>query len=163
MLLGYDPIPKNLLERSADQILRWLNHNALNSPIQSFPNDVIANNGLQMFELLIFLVGKIPPFKAKIEQNMKRMEKVQLLIKQYEDLIIYLKQNGALLNTIRPQYLLNYTDYTFFLKYQESEFVNPNSLKITENKFNYLSVDSWITLFYQIMKVLIFFITSLYS
>jgi len=153
--LGYEPIPKNLLEKSADNILRWLNHNALSAPIQSFPLDVITNNGLQIFELLTFLIGKSLGFKVKIEINSKRGEKVQLLIKQYEDLIKYLKENGALLNTIRPQYLLTYTDYIFFLKLQQSEFINPSSAKISENKFNYLSMDSWITLFYQIMKVFI--------
>ena len=152
-LLGYDPIPKNLLEKSADHILRWLNHNALNSPIQSFPGDVINNNGAQIFELLTFLVGKFPNFKEKIELNMKRGEKVQKLMKQYQDLLLYLKQNGALLNTIRPQYLMTYQDYNFFIKTQPIEFVNPSSLKLSENKFNYLSMDSWITLFYQILKV----------
>lgn len=154
--MGYDPIPKNLLERSAENILRWLNHNALNAPIQTFPNEVIANNGAQIFELMSFLVGKLPNFKEKIDLTMKRGEKVQKLMKQYQELLLYLKQNGALLNTIRPQYLMTFADYNFFIKTQPSEFVSPNGLKLSENKFNYLSMDSWITLFYQILKVIFF-------
>lgn len=149
----YEPIPKNLLERSADNVLRWLNNNALSSPIQNFPNDLITSNGAHLFELMSFLIGKWLPFRAKIELTMKRLEKVQLLMKQYEDFIKYMKENGALLNTIRPQYLLSFQDYTFFLKFQQSEFTSPTS-KISENKFTYLSTDSWITLFYQIMKVI---------
>lgn len=153
--LGYEPIPKNLLERSAEHIMRWMNHNALNAPIQSFPLDVINNNGSQLFELMTFLIGKSLNFKAKIEDNMKRGEKIQLLLKQYDDLIKYLKENGGLLNTIRPYYLLSYTDFIFFLKIQPCDYINPNSSKISENRFSYVSHDAWITLFYQIMKVFI--------
>lgn len=133
-----------------------MNHNALNAPIQSFPLDVINNNGIQIFELMTFLIGKSLNFKAKIDDNMKRGEKIQLLLKQYEELIKYLKENGGLLNTIRPYYLLSYTDYIFFLKIQPCDYVNPNSSKISENRFSYVSHDAWITLFYQIMKVLNF-------
>jgi hypothetical protein len=34
--------------------------------------------------------------------------KHQRLIEQYEELIYYLKEQGALLNNIRPHYLLSY-------------------------------------------------------
>jgi len=36
---------------------------------------------------------------------------LKVLLNQYEELINYLKINGAHLNTIRPEYLLQTTDY----------------------------------------------------
>ena len=89
--------------------------------------------------------------KAKIDINMSRSEKVKALIKQYEELIKYLKENGALLNTIRPQYFLSHADYNIYLKmtFTEGQFV----IRITEQKYNYISNEAWITLFYQILKI----------
>ena len=34
--------------------------------------------------------------------------KILNIVKQYEDFLKYLKENGALLNSIRPYYLLSY-------------------------------------------------------
>ena len=38
-----------------------------------------------------------------------------MLLTQYEQIIIYLKENGALLNSIRPHYLLAYNDFTYYM------------------------------------------------
>ena len=152
-LLGFEPISRNLLERSCEVLLRWLNHTALNLNIQSFPGDFIQNNGIHLFELINFLTGKNLSSKAKIDVKWKRFEKVSALMKQYYELIKFLKESGALLNTIRPQYLLSFLDYNAFIKTQSHENLTNSAIKITENRFNYISYDSWITLIYQILKI----------
>lgn len=152
-VLGFEPISRNMLEKSCEILLRWLNHTALNLNIQSFPGDLIQNNGIHLFELLNFLTGKTLSFKAKIDLKWKRSEKVSALIKQYSELIRFLKEDGALLNTIRPQYLLNYLDFNAYLKSQNHENLINSAIKISEHRFSYISLDSWITLVYQILKI----------
>lgn len=66
----------------------------------------------------------------------------------YTDLIKNLKEQGAFLNTIRPHYLLSYHDFLTYSRTLNNEFISPMGQKLSENKFNYLSIDSWTTLFY---------------
>ena len=151
--MGYSPIPLHLLERNIDDILKWLNSYALNQSIQNFPKDVINNHGSQIFDLISYLTGKSFEFKVKILSNDKKSEKMKKTLKQYEELIKFLKENGAFLNTIRPYYLLSYVDYLLYVKLQNNENLHFSSIKLNETKFNYVSLDAWITLFYQIMKL----------
>ena len=150
-LLGYTPIPEHMISKSAEHVCRWLNFNALLNGISKYPADVIENNGSQIFELIAFLTGKTPPCKANLTNVTNKSERIKLVWKQYDELIRILKENGALLNTIRPEYLLRYADYNYYLK--SNPVSNCNLIKISEPKFNYLSADAWITLFYQVLKV----------
>ena len=87
---------------------------------------------------------------------MKRIDRAEALFKQYDEMIRVLKIEGALLNHIRPEYLLSYPDYLAWIRNQPKEkfeFVPENLLKLSLQKFSYISTDSWIVLFYQILKV----------
>lgn len=71
-------------------------------------------------------------------------------------MIRILKIDGAMLCHIRPQYLLAFNDYHAYIKSlpaEELQFVHPNSLRMTPSRFQYFHVDSWCTLFYQILRV----------
>lgn len=150
-LLGYTPIPDHMLGKSAEHVVRWLNFNAILNSISKFPSDVADNNGSQIFELIQFLTGKMPQCKASLNNVTKKSERIKLLWKQYDDLIRSLKENGALLNTIRPEYLLKYQDFNNYTKSNPNVYVQ--DAKLSEAKFNYLTLDAWITLFYQIIKI----------
>jgi len=152
-LLGYAPIPFRELERACESIRNWLNQNVLTTYISKFPQDIIENNGAQLFELMAYLTGKAPQGKAVLTNITKKLEKVQILFKQYDDFLRMLKENGALLNTIRPEYLLQSYDYNLYSKTNAGKSIVPNMIKLSEGKFAYLSTDSWITLFYQILKI----------
>lgn len=70
---------------------------------------------------------------------------------QYEELINFLKINGAHLNTVRPEYLLHKDEYSKFLKmYPKEENMKQ---KTVERVFPYLSMESWITIFYQVLRI----------
>lgn len=74
-----------------------------------------------------------------------------MLIQQYEDLINYLKVNGAHLNTVRPEYLLSASDYNKFLRMNpKDENMKPKTL---ERVWPYLAMESWLTVFYQVLKI----------
>jgi len=59
--------------------------------------------------------------------------------------------NGAHLNTVRPEYLLNTSDYTKFLKlYPKEENMKP---KVVERVYPYIAMESWLTIFYQVLRI----------
>lgn len=157
--LGYNPIPKHMMEYSKEHIKTWLNNNVvLSDNIMSFPETIVEHQGDQLFELLSNLQGgkNLAAMKATIDKNLKRSDRAKQLFDQYDQLIRFLKQEGALLNHIRPQYLLSYTDYQAYVKYytqQESLYVHPTHSKINFQKFQYISTDVWTSLFYQIIKL----------
>lgn len=68
---------------------------------------------------------------------------------QYEELINFLKVNGAHLNTVRPDYLLSFSDYNKYNQFTPGN-IKPKTL---ERIFPYLSTESWITLIYQVLKI----------
>ncbi|EGR28301.1 hypothetical protein IMG5_179020 [Ichthyophthirius multifiliis] len=147
------------MEFSKDVIKRWLNFNVLTNNIQQFPESIIENNGEQLYDLLIFLAGQKSPLiqtKVNIPTTCNRTQIVNLLFQQYDSLIRLLKQDGALLNHIRPQFLLGYNEYNVYLKSQgkeEIQFLHQTMGKLSQHKYTYFCTDSWITLFYQILKI----------
>ena len=74
-----------------------------------------------------------------------------MLVQQYEDLINYLKVNGAHLNTVRPEYLLSLSDHSKFLKMNPKE--ENQKPKTLERVWPYLAMESWLTVFYQVLKI----------
>lgn len=64
-IIGFDPVGAQVLERNCEQIVRWFNATlTTSSSMQSFPNDIITQNGAQIYELVGFLAGKKPPGQA---------------------------------------------------------------------------------------------------
>ena len=69
-----------------------------------------------------------------------------------------LKIEGAHLNHIRPEYLLSFSDLNLYLSNlpeEKAKFYMPSLLKINSGLYNYLSLESWITLLYQVFKIYI--------
>lgn len=155
-LVGYNPVPSDILERNCEYVCRWFNSSLNSNSMQAFPQDLITQNGTQMYDLITYLSGKRPPGQASSkalaqanQTNAKDMLKV--ILSQYEELINYLKVNGAHLNTVRPEYLLNTSDYTKFLKlYPKEENMKP---KVVERVYPYIAMESWLTVFYQVLRI----------
>lgn len=76
---------------------------------------------------------------------------LKILMTQYEELINFLKINGAHLNTVRPEYLLSISDYVKFLKLNpREENMKPKTI---DRIFPYLSMDAWMTVVYQVLRI----------
>lgn len=148
-IIGFNPIPQINLEKSLEFLARWFNHNTLSSPVNKLPDDFIAAHGAQVYEIIHSLTGKSPPGQVKNHSLPARELTKQLLI-QYTELLTYLKTNGALLNTIRPEYLLSLQDFSRYLKTSPGLQLKPRQV---ERRWPYLSMDAWITLLYQIVRV----------
>jgi hypothetical protein len=63
-LVGYNPVPWDVLERNCEHVCRWFNASLNTTAMQSFPQDLIAQNGSQMYDLITYLSGKRPPGQA---------------------------------------------------------------------------------------------------
>lgn len=155
-LVGYNPVQMHILDKNCEYVCRWFTQTLSATSMQQFPQDVITQNGHQIFELITYLSGKKPPGQATQKQltvanqnNAKDVLKVMLT--QYEELINFLKINGAHLNTVRPEYLLHKDEYSKFLKmYPKEENMKQKTI---ERVFPYLSMESWITIFYQVLRI----------
>jgi len=91
--------------------------------------------------LLKYLTGKVFPGQVNANEIGKKSEKIQILYTQYSSMIRYLKENGALLNTIRPEYMLNLFDYKIWIRNNQSLWVGTCKLKdvmLNEAKHTYL-------------------------
>jgi hypothetical protein len=151
------PIHNKFLEENCEFIKRWLSFNVLTQGLQSFPATIIEHNGSEIFELISFLTGRANfPFRANLDGVSKRVDRSARLYKQYDDLVRQLKTEGALLNHIRPEFLLSYADFTAYIKQLPrtiTDHLAPSAQRLPANRFSYLSIDAWTTLFYQILKV----------
>lgn len=149
-IIGFNPVPQPLLERSLDLMARWMNHSVLSTPVNKLPDDIIEANGAQIYELIYALSGKNAPGQAKL-QGVPGREQAKRLISQYESLLKWLKESGALLSTIRPEYLLSMSDFSRYLKSTPEQLqLKPRQV---ERRWPYLSIDAWVTLLCQILRL----------
>ena len=125
----------------------------MNADIGKFPDDVIFHNGSQIFDVVEFLTKRTLPMKSKFELSQPKAERVEKLYEQYEQLILFLMENGAMLNTIRPEYLMSHQDIVVYYKNNPKPHTLSAANKITESRFKYISMDSWNVLFFQILKI----------
>jgi hypothetical protein len=68
------------------------------------------------------------------------------LYNYYSDNIKILKAEGAFLNQIRPEYLLEFKDYKVYIH-------SKNGILYQEKEFYKISMNCWIALFYQLAKL----------
>lgn len=150
-IIGYNPIPMYMLDKGLDFLTRFLNNRVLSTTISRFPDDFIASHGAQLYEVITFLGGRSPPGQLKNPNSIPAKEQTKQLLKQYEVLLNFLKEHGALLNTIRPEYLLSKADYTKFLKQTPQQLqLRPQQI---DRRWSYMSKDAWTVLIYQIFKI----------
>jgi hypothetical protein len=150
-IIGYNPIPMYMLDKGLEFMTRFLNNRILSTTISRFPDDFITAHGAQLYELIIFLGGKSPPGQLKNPNSIPPKEQVKMLLKQYEALLHFLKQHGALLNTIRPEYLLSKADYIKYLKSTPLQLqLRPQQI---DRRWSYMSKDAWTVLIYQVFKI----------
>eukprot|EP00163_Fabomonas_tropica_P020793 TRINITY_DN366_c0_g1_i2.p1 TRINITY_DN366_c0_g1~~TRINITY_DN366_c0_g1_i2.p1 ORF type:complete len:2833 (+),score=824.11 TRINITY_DN366_c0_g1_i2:1027-9525(+) len=122
--LGREENDKALQSQLVTCMVRWLNTNVMKKPIEEFPTDLADSNGKMLFDMVEVLSGK-NIFKKQQGQPSSlgaRTQKVSLgrgarreaalkLQGQYEEMLTFLKSQGALLSTVKPQHLLRLEDY----------------------------------------------------
>ena len=117
-----------------------MNHHILTNPVGHFPEDFINQLGAPVYDLIHSLSGKTPPGQLKNPNSIPYKEQIRLIYKQYEDLLDYLKKYGALLNTVRPEFLLSQHEFAQYLKSTPNELqLKPKQI---QHRWPYMSMDS---------------------
>ena len=161
-LLGYSRINSQIIEQNCKYIKKYLKKIHLddqfkqNNSFKVFPDDVVKTNGKVIYILIKNLIGKEPPGKIINLENDLNLRAAQIR-EQYYQLIKFLQECGASLNTVFPEYLL---DFNLYKKYIS---LDPNRTGILDSKWDksknlplqwkYYHRESWVLLVYQILKI----------
>jgi hypothetical protein len=141
----------------AQTIRSWLLGYGI-SNINSFPDDLYQSHGSQFYELLEFLL-KSPPPKPVLDPTLKNAERVAAQVQQYYTLLNFLKENNAMVNTVRPYFLLSYKDLLLYFRTNAVPHLVQDYYRVSETQFRLLSLQSWTTLYLQAIKV--FFVSRI--
>lgn len=93
---------------------------------------------------------------SSLNSNLKRNEKTEAVIECYMKMLKFLKEHNAMVNSIRPHFLISFVDWKNLYKSNLNPNVNPNYYKPKESKFTILQLTNWILLFNQIVKIFYF-------
>lgn len=144
-------------DQIANSICIWLAEYGI-SNVSKFPDDLITTNGQHLYDLLEFLL-KNPPPRTPIEPNAKHIDRIKVIIQNYNGLINILKENNAMINCVRPYFLLSYKDLGIYFKHNINPHVLPEYYKFSESQHRTISLINWVTLFLQVIKV--FFVSRI--
>lgn len=92
-------------------LARWINAITPKGPVEDIPGDFISSKGRLIIELVEFWSGKPVPGKVTRLSGNKREASEQIL-GQYEKLLTHLKAHGALLNSVKPEMMLDMEDFS---------------------------------------------------
>lgn len=151
-------INKHQQTKTLSFLLNFLN-NFLTTSVSHFPDSLsnIENKNELLHELILNLSGRkeIPGKMSKPSSDFN--QRILQQRQSFYDTLKYLQENGAYINTIFPEYLLEYSCYKKYLKLDptSSKLLPNNWEKTTKllNNHKILYLDSWVLLIYQIIKV----------
>ena len=161
-LLGYNKINNQLIEMNCKHVKKYLKKVHLdeqflqNNSFKLFPEDIVKDNGRVIYMLIKNLIGKEPPGKiAVLEQDLgKRALQIR---EQYCQLIRFLQECGASLNTVFPEYLMDFNMYKKYISLDENRIkvLDPkwDKSKTLPLQWRYYHKESWVLLVYQILKI----------
>lgn len=99
---------------------RYLNATTMLGPFTNLREDILASKGRTIIDIVEILSGKPVPGKAT-QLPASRREAMVMLLNQYEKLIQHLASLGALLNTTKPEFLLDADDFARLLSMRETQ------------------------------------------
>jgi len=158
-IIGYNKISQKVLYENCSYIKKYLYMICPQIRINYFPDDLLKQNGGDdvIYYLIYTLTGKpFPPKLQKVDEDFNKA--VQQIKAQYDTLIRFLQGEGAFLNTVFPEYLMEFSKYKKFME------TDPNTAKLLSTNWakntkklrsmhKYINMESWILIFYQILKI----------
>lgn len=115
-------LPANDFDQKAscNGLTTWLNSAAALNPLSGIPTDFLSSRGRVFIELIEHLTGKKVQEKVEKFSSNKATAATQLM-QQYEGILQRLKSNGAQVNAIKPEMLMDKTSFTYILNARENE------------------------------------------
>lgn len=137
----------------------WLSANMpLKAPIKDIPGDLIQSSGLILWDMIEAITGRKitgagvhrPPTKTPADDKWANSHAV---LQSYQSLFGFLQAQGAFLNVIRPEFLLDLED---FMRIKTPKLTAAQRSPIQgylEKLYLSLCSDSWMYLLQQVIKV----------
>ena len=161
-LLGYNKVNSQIVEQNCKYIKKYLKKIHLddnfkqNNTFKQFPEDVVKGYGKVIYILIKNLTGREPPGKIINLENDLNQRALQVR-EQYCQLIRFLQECGASLNTVYPEYLLDFNLYKRYIALDENRAIILDSKweksKALPLQWKYYHKESWVLLVYQILKI----------
>ena len=155
-ILRFSKKDNEIQKKNCDYLFRYLD-SMFPGLISHFPNSLVENTGEAIYRLINLLTGVDVPGKvSKVDDDTEKG--AFQLRNQYAELIRFLQQQGAFLNTVIPEYMMS---FIHFKKYAQkdgktSQILEPNWIQ-NVNKYrnihNFINRECWITITYQILKI----------
>ncbi|EKX37711.1 hypothetical protein GUITHDRAFT_116187 [Guillardia theta CCMP2712] len=145
---------------SKDLLVKWINLSLLRQPMQRFPEELIKSKGRQLVQLVETFTGKSILPKDKTSQARRtpanRKEEAEEERMWYEEFLAFLKTSGALIDVIRPEYLLHYDLFQKLVLDKSSESYSEEQHKYYDRYYELINTGSWLLLTYQVIKLFSF-------
>lgn len=141
-------------------IIRFFNASTMMGPFENVVEAIVSSKGAVFIELLEFYSGKSVPGKMN-KFSAQKKEQTEQLLQQYEKLLIFMKGHGALLNSLKPEYLVDVDDLRRIVstKHQQAadefELHHLEPWKQLEEKFSQVSRWAWSIMLQQLVKITI--------
>ena len=163
-LAGVDPKRERPLpaEDIAPLLVLFLNYHALNgrkgadAPLKSIPEDCVASHGRVAIDAIEALAGrKVPGRLQRVVSNDKEL--MAQLVAQYQALLLFMVERGALLNAVRPEQLLSKHHYIKFRE-QQADFVSTRAARDArhatwDGTWAAVSLEAWLAVLLQAVRV----------
>lgn len=155
----------------AEFLMRWMNANVLKNHMDHFPQDLVHSNGRYLYEMIEFLSGKTVPNKGGAGRGAdgtsssfrttdrggkgknREMVKISGLLTQYDQLLLFLKNNGALLASVRPEHFLSCDQYLRYMQANSGTPLSGAQRRHVEKQFYPRSMDAWLSCILQAIKI----------
>jgi len=160
------PSANEVSKADTTNLLRWLNATNMRVTIDDIPKDFVESKGTRLVELIEFVSGKSVPGK-NIKMGVNKKEQAEQLVGQYEKILSHLKSYGALLNMVKPEFLLDLDNYRRIVGGMESkvalltrptadsdQLVHWQSL-CEEDKWLQVSTSVWYSVLFQVFKIFV--------
>ena len=148
-----------ILRKHCDYLLDFISYVVSDTAFSAFPDNFC---NLKDFCESLYRFIEILSNKA-LERNEKKdiknlkdeLSKIKYNKNEFIHILIHLQKQGALLNTVNPDYLFEYKHFVKIVNENNSDIkILPNKWeKKLKNKHKILHLESWITLIYQIIKI----------
>ncbi|MCQ2815955.1 MAG: hypothetical protein MJ252_01695, partial [archaeon] len=160
--LGYAKIQKSVIDHDCKILKKYIKKIHLDDAFlqatdgfKTFPDDLVKNNGKAVYVLIKNLIGKEPPGRITGELSTDALKRANQIREQYFQLLRFLQECGACLNTVFPEYLMSFDDCKKYIQgdKKRENVLAPKWDKDLMKEHNYYHRQSWILLIYQILKI----------
>jgi len=157
-IIGYQRISTKVLNHTCKYLKKYLNLVLPpNLALNEFPQDLIRDNGETLYDFICIYTGKTIPFKT-LQTEEDYSQRINNIRNQFQEIIRNLQMEGALLNTVVPEFLMDFKHYYKYIQnHPETDRLLQTNWQSNKKRLKrawaYLNKEMWITLIYQILKI----------